>query len=170
MIKLVLTVICMLLSACALPQKQLKYFNLKSQFNENQAQELMQPGTGTIKGNAFLRQAGGGVVTCAGSTVNLIPATDYAKERITMIYGSSDSGIARTVEFKFRDDQPGYFIHTKNTKCDSQGNFQFEDIAAGEFFVTTFVSWSVGRIEQGGLLMHRYEIRPGQTATHVLSQ
>jgi hypothetical protein len=157
------------ISAC-MPRRELQEYRVRAPFDEAMAKTLLLPGTGTIKGNAFLRQNGGGVVTCAGSTVSLIPATGYAKERMMMIYGSYESGYTQSAEFKFHDDNNSYFVHTRTTKCDSQGNFEFGNVAAGEFYVSTIVSWTVGYARQGGALMHKYTITDGRVSTEVLTQ
>lgn len=61
-------------------------------FDPNQGRCILSRGSSTIQGQAFLRQAGGGVVTCAGEEVSLLPATPYQVERMTIIYGSTQGG------------------------------------------------------------------------------
>ena len=167
--KLITIAILFEFAGCANIQTAMPTYTVQAPFDRAQAALLLQNGTGTIKGNAFLRQNGGGVVTCAGSTVTLIPATEYAKERISRIYGNSQSGVVYQMNFKFSSDEPEYLVLNKTTKCDSQGNFEFDNVASGEFFVSTMVSWTVGYSQQGGVLMHRYSIAPGQTVSHVLA-
>lgn len=68
-----------LLASCAAPTKTVL---LKSQFDAKETATHLVDGENTIKGSGLIRQNGGGVVTCAGQQVWLVPATDYAKERI----------------------------------------------------------------------------------------
>lgn len=51
-----------------------------------QTQAQLARGDGEIRGNAFMMQRGGGVVTCAGNEVYLIPHNDYAAERLGALY------------------------------------------------------------------------------------
>lgn len=113
---------------------------------------LLAEGSNSITGNAFMRQAGGGVVTCAGSTVFLIPGTAYAAERVRLIYGNVDAGQTRQSTI-FKPEQPEYERLTKKTTCDSSGNFQFDKIADGDFFVLTEVRWMVGTYNTQGAAM-----------------
>lgn len=113
---------------------------------------LLADGSSSISGNAFMRQNGGGVVTCAGSKVFLIPGTAYATERIRLIYGNVDAGQTRQ-RTTFTPDQPAYERLTKTTTCDSLGNFQFDNISDGDFFVITEVRWMVGPYNTQGAAM-----------------
>ena len=62
-------------------------------FDAEEAALVFREGTGTISGSALIRQQGGGVVSCAGTTIMLLPATAYAAERIRALYGSTLGGI-----------------------------------------------------------------------------
>ena len=138
-------------------------------FDPGEAKQLLQPGRNTIKGNAFLRQTGGGVVTCAGATVYLVPATAYAKERIAVLYGSSNFA-GYDLRTRFNPDSPEYVSLVHTTRCDSQGNFVFERVADGEFFIRTVVTWRVGYDDQGGSLIHRVSVDGGQTVNAIMAR
>lgn len=144
---------------------------LSASFDTSQAAMMLQDGTNTIRGNAFLRQRGGGVVTCAGSEVTLIPATNYAKQRIAAIYqGSSVISVGQMrARPTFDPDPSEYHSNTKKARCDAQGNFVFERVADGDFFVTTIVHWQVGYANQGGGIIDRLQVRGGETKSVVLT-
>ena len=121
-------------------------------------------GTNTVEGNAFIRQSGGGVVTCAGEEVSLIPAGEYARERMRVVYGTDVRPAYRPAGFffalkKLSNTGAGrYWEYQRNTKCDSEGRFKFKDVAAGSYFVTTRVLWTANPGEtfptqEGGSLM-----------------
>jgi hypothetical protein len=131
----------------------------------------MEPGGNIVKGNGFMRQQGGGVVTCAGSTVTLVPATAYADERAAALYGIVNERRASTsnVMLRFEPDYPAYKTLVKQTMCDAQGNFTFERVADGTFYVTTFVNWKVGASQQGAALAIRVVVAGGQTTSVVIS-
>lgn len=137
-------------------------------FDAAEAERMLQPGLNTIKGNAFLRQRGGTVVTCAGSGVALVPATAYAKHRIAAIYKGSNISSSRVTPV-FVPDPPEYTATAKTTRCDSQGNFTFDRLADGDFYLTTGVAWQVGGAVQGGNLVHRVQVSGGETANIVMS-
>lgn len=161
----VLTVLTAL-TGCIAPQQSRPIFPISAVFDLAQATRLMAEGRNTIKGNAFLRQRGGGVVTCAGAEVLLVPATAYAKERFLRIYG--DKNVSRQ-SIIFEPNPVEYLATTKNTKCDSQGNFVFERIADGDFFVTTRVTWENSNTTQGGAIFQAITVKDGQTANLVLT-
>ena len=56
-------------------------------FDSKAAAYVLEKGTGTIQGEAFLRRDQGVVVTGAGERVYLFPATDYAVARFETMFG-----------------------------------------------------------------------------------
>jgi hypothetical protein len=157
------------LSACATQQQA---HTLNAPWNKQMAIEMLAPGMGVVKGSALIRQRGGGVVTCAGNRVMLVPATGYATERIRVIYGNDDRGFfsAKYKMMTFSPDAPDYYQLVKETRCDSQGFFRFDSVADGEFFIITDVKWKVNDyFFEGGSLMHKARIQSGNTVEIVLS-
>ncbi len=155
------------LAACA-PQRETVH--LSSTFDQSEAAFILTDGTATIDGQSFLRQSGGGVVTCAGSIVHLIPRTKYADERMQHLYGSTLGGVNYGSDPKF---VPDYYVFTELTRqaqCDAQGNFEFSDVPAGKFYVATNVEWVVARVRQGGALMKPVDVARGQKVTVLLTQ
>lgn len=154
-----------LLSGCATTRPTV---SIESPFDAAQARLLSQDGPNTIRGNGFLRQRGGGVVTCAGSEVVLVPATYYARERIAYLYGTGGIN-SRRLNPIFVPDPPEYRTSTKKTRCDAQGNFTFDRVADGDFFVTTGVHWQAGGTNQGGPIMSRARVSGGESINLVVS-
>ena len=159
------------LAACAVPQQQRPSVAISAPFDAAHAARLLQTGVNTIKGNAFLRQRGGGVVTCAGSTVYLVPGTEYAKQRMAALYaGDGVSGLNRGQNNPiFIPESTAYQQANKTTKCDAQGNFMFDRVADGVFYITTTVNWQVGGRNQGGNLMHRVQLEGVETANLIMT-
>jgi hypothetical protein len=131
-------------------------------YDAAQAQAMLKPGGNTVTGSALIRQQGGGIVTCAGNEVVLVPATEYAKYRINVIYGSGR--FAHPSGLTFTPDNGDYMLNTRRTTCNAQGFFKFEQVSDGEFFVTTRIIWKGGRNNdiQGGALLGRVNVRGGQ--------
>jgi hypothetical protein len=142
---------------------------ISAAWDPSHASQLMQPGNNTLKGNAFMRQVGGGVVTCAGQTVSLVPATPYASERFAFLYPEKEGGLGNNVNAKFSPDYPEYQAMRYTTKCDAQGNFAFESVADGEFFAQVSISWKAGVALQGGNLMQRVRLAGGKTQSIVVA-
>jgi hypothetical protein len=165
-----------ILSGCVTPPPPKVYLN---QYDPESAKVLIsKEGKNSIAGNAFLRQRGGGLVTCAGSDVNLFPKTAYATEYLEeefkesyFQYGkfSGGKGYKQTGEYLLNP----YSANSKNTQCDSQGNFEFTGVGDGEYYVITRVNWSVpgkyGPEMQGGNLVQQVKVTGNETKKVVLS-
>lgn len=158
----------LLVAGCATTEPPL--VSLQSSWDSTKAAHISQSGLNGLKGNAFMRQQGGGVVTCAGSTVTLIPATPYAIERLGHLYGGGDTGFNNIRSIRFTPDPPEYQSMARRTTCDSQGNFQFERIPDGEYFVVLSVNWVVGYLQQGGNLMQKVRLSNASQISVVMSR
>lgn len=148
---------------------------LQNDFVASEVSYIHEEGTNAIEGNAFIRKRNGDVVTCAGREVSLIPAGEYARERMRSLYGS-DSRMGYGFGFSFlsirADGLPaarfsglapkisaapaGYAEHQRRTLCDSDGRFEFANLPAGGYYVTTTVMWNAPGLggAKGGPLMH----------------
>lgn len=167
--KLIFLSAAALLAGCVTPATVPSY-DIQASFDAAAAKAQLAEGPNTIKGSALIRQQGGGVVTCAGQQVYLIPATAYATERIRALYGNTERGInAARRNYRFNPDPPEYLSLVRTTRCDAQGSFTFERVADGPFYVSTQVSWTVANSLQGGNLMHFVSVKGGQTGSVVLS-
>jgi hypothetical protein len=155
-----------LLAGCAGPQ----VVTIDAEFDSTGAAALLQPGSNTITGSALIRQSGGGIVTCAGNPVHLIPATNYAAKRVNWIYGTANFSPFPT-HITFQPEVPAYQQQTRQATCNAQGFFRFDKVADGDFFVQSTVVWKVGQYQtiQGGGLIRRVSVKDGQTADITLS-
>jgi len=125
LLPIALVVAVAVLAGCVTPPRQV---TLTSSFDADAAKALLGPGKNSVKGNAFLRQTGGGVVTCAGSEVSAIPVTAYATERMQALYGDLRNGFSQQ-NIVFAPNLPEYSLLLKTTTCDSQGFFKFDGVA-----------------------------------------
>jgi len=170
MIRISLVGLALVAASCAQPIREPLTNGVRTLFEEGEARELLAPGTSTIKGSAFARQRGGGIVTCAGKQVFLIPGTFYAQERLGAIYRTPEGGPLTVVPVpRFVPDPPAYRELTRSTKCDAQGSFQFDNVKGGRFFVVTEVAWEVSGAQQGGFVMQKVQVKDGTTETVVIS-
>lgn len=146
---------------------------LTTHFNPADVAWAVGNGPNGVSGQAFLRQQGGGVVTCAGEEVSLVPASPYSTERITARYGSSTSGSAGALfGNRLPTAEPGYESSFRRTHCDAQGNFSFPGLPDGDYYLVTKVVWTVGSniFPEGGQLMQKVSLRGGQQPKVVLTR
>ncbi len=142
-------------------------------FDSAQVAFLAQPGTNKIEGQAFMRQNGGGVVTCAASDVNLVPRTRYAERRMVAVYGSTAGGSLPIGAALRADDSavdPAYKAAVLTAKCDAAGEFLFERVPDGDYFLAATVAWQVLNGAEGAVLMEPVSVRGGETARVLLSR
>jgi hypothetical protein len=111
-------------------------------FNGQEHSVYLKVGSNTVTGQAFLRQNGGGVVTCAGQSVMMLPDTLY--------FNQSNSDANQECE----SDEPGEKVAIKTaqslyktSQCDAQGNFEFNKVPAGNWIIRTSVDWNVYSVE-----------------------
>ena len=157
-----------LLAGCAARGVEIKRRHIDAPFNEEESRAAMLPGGNTVTGSAFLRQNGGAVVTCAGATVHLIPATAYARERVSWLYGADGpSGMTRKA-YTFDPDPSAYVQHSRTTRCDQHGNFEIAGLRKGTYYVSTTVTWIVAGTEQGGYLMALVKVEDSGAPTKVI--
>lgn len=147
------------LAACVTP----KPVTISQQFNAGDVAWSKAKGTNSLSGEAFLRQQGGGVVTCAGAVVVLVPVAPYSTERMMARYGSATSGYVDPILGPtLPAPDAGYAESFRNTRCDAQGKFTFSDLPDGNYYLATQVVWYVGNAEQGGYLMQRVSFQGGE--------
>ena len=112
----------------------------------------------TLTGSAFLRQGGGGVVSCAGNTVKLSRAfsferSDYATEVNSLSYGVRNVSEIdqRHIDFEAQLDRIKASM-VRTTSCDVDGKFEFKNLAPGYYNLRTKVYWVVADQGQGGIV------------------
>jgi hypothetical protein len=126
----------------------------------------------TISGSGVMRTVGGEAKTCAAVPVDLVPESTYARERMMALYGSTESGFNRAfMGRRAAEMDPGYDRTTLRAICDAQGNFVFERVPDGSYFVTTQITWlrPGSYVYEGGWLMRRVTVTGGESVRIVLS-
>jgi len=115
-----------------------------------------------IVGQAFLRQRGGGVVTCAGALVFAYPDTPYFDGLMNYLQagGSArDSAVSEHVAALGRA-----------TRCDARGDFILDNLPAADWIVMTEVTWVAGNWNQGGTLRKLVSTRAAREAKVLLGE
>jgi hypothetical protein len=132
-----------------------------TQFAMSSHEQFMRPGTGTVEGQGFMRQQGGGVVRCAGEEVTIVPATPYFREYTDIV---RSGGIPKDL-MRLRSIHSGA---VRRSTCDADGKFKFDRLPAGKWIVSTRVIWMAGNVPQGGVLVADVDIAPNSVSTVVL--
>ncbi len=114
-----------------------------ARFNPAEAAYIKKTGTVSISGHAFWRDENGGVTNAAGEVIRLVPATAYARQRFAALYHGRGSIPADEISNTPVD--PQYADYTRTTRAESNGRFDFDNVAPGEYFVTAQVRYK----EQG---------------------
>lgn len=134
-------------------------------FNEAEYAPFRKGGTGKITGQAFMRTKGGDVKYAAGQQVNLNPVTTYSKEWFERaVLGGQTLAPA----------DPRLGAEEKHTLADAEGRFEFNGLAAGDYYLTSWLTWIVPTeyvtITTGGTLAGKYSVANGQTTKVVLTR
>lgn len=128
---------------------------------ESEYAPYMKSGSGTVIGQAFLQRRDGITVRAAGRIVTLDPATSIGQEWWD-----------RPVHFvhEYFDVPPSYaFLSARRcVRADADGNFRFEEIPSGMYYLQTSVTWQPGRTRQGGMVGKVVEVRGGEVVSVVL--
>ena len=122
-------------------------------------------GESTLKGQAFLRQESGKLVTCAGSEVLLMPDVAWTRQVVDQL---RDGKIA---QMRVNGERPSKMFPLAFRKkwCKRDGEFEFGRIAPGPWILLTHVTWKAGYALQGGIMVGFVEVPDGGTEEVVLS-
>lgn len=153
----------MLLGACQTTVQ------VQSRFDPKPAEAALQSGTNTIKGSAFMRKRTGTIVPAAGEIVYLIPSTPYAEERFAKLFPRGKLNPLLSSRNADTTD-PDYVRLMRTTKGDKAGNFTFENVKAGVWFVSTRVSWHEPRADlpSGGAIYDRIDVKGQDQVVEVI--
>lgn len=153
----VVTALC----GCAMQPKTVM---MKTTFDGEAHRPFVGPGPNAVSGQAFLRQQGGGTVTCAGEQVLLLPNTVFFREMLDIARkGSEPEHVgARISQGEFKSI-------LRQGQCDAQGNFAFASVPSGSYLLATQVQWVVGYNRQGGGLLKTVSVEPGDSNRFLLS-
>jgi len=136
---------------------------MQTKFDYSEHKPYADRGENTVKVQDFLRQQGGGVVTCAGSEAILIPNTPFFREAFKHYREIKKPQPAEKISPEFRS-------MVKRSQCDAQGNFAFHNVPDGSWFLFTPVTWQVRDSEQGGMLVREIKVANKEVTPVLLSE
>jgi hypothetical protein len=103
---------------------------------------------------------------CAGFNVELLPVATYSSERIFRTYGNNRAGqvLLEDNPPKFTPDAPAYHEYLLKSTCNAAGEFRFDKVPAGDYFVMAFIIWTLPGLDPpvntGGAVMKRIHVNP----------
>lgn len=118
-----------------------------------------EAGTASIIGQGLMREQGGGVVTCAGSTALLLPDLPPTHQGLNAMYSGYDPNWSGE---KWANGR-------RSTTCDTQGNFEFNQLPAANWYVLVTVVWEVAGVSQRGTLAAPAATQAGQQLRVLLT-
>ena len=125
-------------------------------------EQYKEPGIETVTGQAFRRQRGGGVVYGAGSTISMMPVTAYTMEIMNReIIGGLELTPPRS---------PALWEFIFTNQADGEGNFEFKNLPAGDYYIYGDVVWIIDDEIQGGILVKRVEVGSGEREKVMLTK
>ncbi len=132
-------------------------------------------GNNALSGTAVLSTDAGETKTCAGLEVRLVPDAPYTRDRIALLYGTTDEGFVEAAEARRVQSQsdaavdPAYKRSHKVAVCNAKGRFAFANLADGSYYVLAPVVWPTrgGKSTDGGFLMRRVSLA-GDETRHLL--
>jgi hypothetical protein len=139
---------------------------LDSTFSVDEVSWVREPGDATVSGKAFLKLRDGTQRSCAGFAMELLPVATYSSERIIRTYGNNRAGqvLLEDNPPKFTPDAPGYHEYLLKSSCNAQGEFTFQNVPPGDYFVMAFIIWDVAGAnppaKTGGAVMKRIHVDP----------
>lgn len=168
--KILYPLLCLSLAGCVVNPPIVH--TMQSSYEQVEVAYAKKTGNNTIEGNAFMRQQGGGVVTCAGNEVFLVPVSHYAKERMAFLYNHESGGVASyyaLMNKKFDKTDESYLADRRTTICNSDGRFTYKGIPDGEYYVGASVYWIVANAHQGGTMVRKIDVKGGGETEVILS-
>ena len=152
--KLSLLIIGFLFINCSNKQKTKNDTPIKivNTFNYEEVKWFKTKGNGMIKGIAKFKSKKGDVRYGEEFRIELMPNCRYTEERLHNIYQNNTAGYIHVEDGvpKFTPDPEGYH-ETKKTMCNQKGEFQFNNLPKGDYYVIAFMLWDK---TGGGIMQH----------------
>jgi hypothetical protein len=135
-------------------------------FTEDDYINYAKDGTGSIKGQAFLKTRAGDVKYGAGTTVYLIPITSYTKD---LMNKAIEKGGGFTTNMDYRLNK-----YIKTTTADGEGRFEFKKLPPGDYYVGCQIAWKYatqyGLMPTGGNIVNQANVKEGEAVKVILTR
>ncbi len=120
-------------------------------------------GNSTIRGQVLLRERGDTPVACTDAPMVATPATAYFRQVIRLAASGQQPLIGDDID-------PDYRSIVHNARCNANGEFSFDALPAGDWYVVATVNWSVRNAPGGSsLLTYRLRLKRDETIQIVMT-
>lgn len=147
-------IIGLLLFSCSDTQnnKEGAPIRIVNEFDYEEVKWFKTTGNGSIKGIAKFKSKNGDLRFGEEFRIELMPNCLYTEERLNKIYKNKNSGYVYIEDGipQFTPDPEGYH-ETKKTMCNQKGEFEFNNLSAGDYYVIAFMLWDK---TGGGIMQH----------------
>lgn len=153
----------------------LEPIQLENTFNIDDVKWVKTVGNSSIHGKAFIKLKNNETKGCAGFGVELLPVAKYSNERIFKTYGNNDHGqiLMEDNPPKFTPDAKEYHDMVIKTTCNSNNEFSFNNISAGEYYVIGFIIWEINEnakaVKTGGAVIKKIKVAPKENVEALLN-
>jgi hypothetical protein len=146
------------------PLKKDAVIQVNNPFNDKEVSWFKNKGTGNIKGNAKFKSKNGELRYGEQFRVELMPYSLYAEERLGKIYANKNSDYIYLEDGipKFTPDPEGYH-ETIKTFCNKNGDFEFNNLPEGKYYVIAFMIWENQTLKTGGAMMQKITLSESQS-------
>src|SRR6187431_1864356 len=136
------------------PIKKVAVIQINNSFNDKEVSWFKDKGTGSIKGNAKFKSKNGELQYGEQFRVELMPYCLYTEERLKNIYANKNLGYIYLEDGipRFTPDPEGYH-ETIKTYCNKNGDFEFDNLPSGKYYVIAFMIWENKDVKTGGGIM-----------------
>ena len=161
LLPLFLAVAFSMAAACVNPTYNVRPKMDRMPWPEEEYSKLNIDGDCEITGQAFLRTRGGDVKTAAGSEVILSPVTSYSRQFVEIVIQQARQG----VDLAPADGR--VFKYIKKTNAGVSGDFRFKNVAEGDYYLYTTVTWEAlnpygqDLSRQGGWVYRKVTVKSG---------
>lgn len=143
---------------------------LSMAFDDSSASYVLQPGDNSISGRAYLTSRSGYVRNCGYDSVHLIPVTPYSTQWMSQLFPGPAQEYAPDAEVGKMPRDEAFMRYQRIAACDGFGNFRFDHVADGKYFVFATVSWLSRWQRNGGGLMAQVEVMHASQQNVVLTK
>jgi len=130
-------------------------------FNEAEFAPYRGAGSGSVAGQLVVTSDDGETHIGNGAHVTLLPVTSYTKEMVDREIGDGDD---------LASSDPRLHAYVRLVTTDGGGNFVFDHLRPGEYFVCGLGEWYVGEDEQYQWACERVTVGPDQAVRIKLSK
>jgi len=143
---------------------------ISANYEHAEAVSMMRAGPNAMIGQVvFWETPSTGRVTCRGSGVTLLPATNYAKQWFPRHFGGSGlvdrptqlEGLSPTVK--------GFLSLAKYSPCNDAGEFRFDHLKTGDYILHTSIEWPPGSKMTGQTFYAVVHVAEGRDTQVVVS-